>query len=351
MLLVWPLYLFYSYKNCTMKILKLSSTDPRHNLATEEYLLCNYTDDEIILLWQSENAVVVGLHQNTLEEINRKFVNEKQIDVVRRRSGGGAVYHDLGNLNFAFISRADSAAQVTMERFTHPVVEVLRSLDLPAEASGRNDILINGKKVSGNAQALHRQRILHHGTLLFNSDLSVLSKALKVQAEKFQSKSIKSVRSSVANIASFLQQEMSMEAFSDYVLSALSNKKLDGGLPEKLELKDADYAAIDQLYAEKYNTWEWNFGRSPAFSFKNSRLLPSGELYVEVLIKSGYISECALKGSATTPSHNAVISDKLQGCRYEPEDVLKRLASLSTVDVPVLAELDLILDCFFNTSD
>jgi len=181
-------------------------TDPRINLAVEEYAL-NYLDprEEYVILWQNEPTVVVGRNQNTVAEVNAPFIKERGIHVVRRLSGGGAVYHDFGNLNFTFIVDAQKEMVSNFEYFTRPVIQALASLGVEAEFSGRNDITIDGKKFSGNAQYWSKNRLLHHGTILFNSQLDVVQEALNVSADKLQSKGVKSVRSRVTNIYPYLK--------------------------------------------------------------------------------------------------------------------------------------------------
>ena len=207
----------------TVQYLETHSQNPYYNLAFEEYVLCHRTQGDYLLLWQNDNTIVVGQNQNTEAEINRAFVEQHHINVVRRSTGGGAVYHDLGNLNYSFITDVGDDG-ISIRRFTEPVVAALRSLGLNAEASGRNDILVEGRKVSGTAQRLWGDRILHHGTLLFDANADMVAGALQVDPEKFRSKSTKSVRSRIGNIRSFLKQDMDMPAFWSY----LKKKRLLG---------------------------------------------------------------------------------------------------------------------------
>lgn len=311
-----------------MKIIRLPGTDPYLNLALEEHFLRSGGDDDYLLLWRNDNTIVVGLHQNTGEEINSAFVEERGIRVARRRTGGGAVYHDLGNLNFSFITKATEASRLTMERFTLPVVRALAEMGLWAEASGRNDILAEGRKVSGNAQTLHKQRILHHGTLLFNSDLSVLSQALRVRPEKFLSKSVKSVRARVGNIAELLPERlrsMSIEEFGERVALAFSRA---GGV-EHLALAPAELAAAEALADEKYRTWEWNFGRSPKFTFRNLAKYSGGFLEVWLDVQQGEIADCGFYGDFMALRPAAEVALRLRGLHYEREAVAAALDGLS----------------------
>src|SRR5690554_1895283 len=184
------------------------STDPRYNLALEEYVL-KYLDttEDIILLWQNEPSVIIGRNQNTTEEINATYIKEHNIHVVRRISGGGAVYHDFGNLNFTFVTNNLRENLNNYRKFTEPVIQALNELGVPAEFSGRNDIVVEGKKISGNAQSYHKNRMFHHGTILFNANLEMVAKVLQVSADKIASKGIKSNRSRVTNILPYLKEQ------------------------------------------------------------------------------------------------------------------------------------------------
>jgi lipoate-protein ligase A len=332
-----------------LKTLSMPGTDPYTNLATEDYILSTFTEDDYLLFWRNDNTIVVGLHQNTQEEINTAFVDANNIRVVRRRTGGGAVYHDLGNLNFSFITDARDAARITMERFTLPIVRGLADMGLQAETSGRNDILINGSKISGNAQCLHKNRILHHGTLLFDSDLSVLSKALNVKPEKFLSKSVKSVRARVGNIKDFLPGPMSMENFSEHLLQSLTNYSLAQNVKaETLELSAQDINAIKELRASKYAAWEWIYGRSPDFNFKNIQKYSGGFLEALLDIKDGHIKNCKFFGDFMALRPAALVAEKLLGVKYTREDVADILKQLPLTEFFDTISLNEILNCMFD---
>ena len=191
-----------------MLLINNTSTNAYFNLAMEEYFLKNTTED-VFMLWRNESAIIVGKNQNTLSEINYEYVKENNIKVVRRQSGGGAVFHDLGNINFTFISCNDNSFS-DFKRFTMPIIECLEDLNIHAEFSGRNDLLIDNQKFSGNAQYNYKNKVMHHGTLLFSSQINDLSSALKVKPSKFEGKGVKSVKSRVTNISNHLKKSMTI---------------------------------------------------------------------------------------------------------------------------------------------
>ena len=198
-----------------LSYLDLMTTDPSYNLAMEQYVFdCLPRDRMYFMLWQNDNAIIVGKYQNTISEINEEAVRERGIRVVRRLSGGGAVYHDMGNLNFTFITDAGGSGTLDMKLFCEPVVRTLAALGVRAEVNGRNDITIDGKKFSGNSQYLRQGRVMHHGTIMFDSDLSVVGEALRVDPTKIQTKGIRSVRSRVTNVAEHLPERVTLPEFA-----------------------------------------------------------------------------------------------------------------------------------------
>lgn len=296
--------------------LETGSQDPYYNLAFEEYVLARRREGDYLLLWQNDNTIVIGQNQNAEEEINRAFVEAHGIRVVRRTTGGGAVYHDLGNLNYSFITDAGDAERLTMERFTLPVTAALRGLGLRAEAGGRNDILVEGRKVSGTAQRLLNGRILHHGTLLFQADPGMVAGALQVAPEKFRSKSAKSVRSRIGNIRDFLPVDMDLRAFWDYLKSALAGEGFAEGALTAEELE-----AVARLREEKYATWEWNFGHSPAYDLSNRRRWEGGSLEVRLSVKDGRITEIGFYGDFLSRCSLEPLTERLRGAAFRREDV------------------------------
>lgn len=302
-----------------MLYFETGSTDPAYNLAFEEYVLTHWTVGDILILWQNDNAVIIGRNQNTAEEINQSFVDAHGIHVVRRNTGGGAVYHDLGNLNYSFIT--DEGA--SRNAFTQPVVRALCDLGMDAEASGRNDILVSGKKVSGTAQQISKGRILHHGTLLFDSDSNMISGALTPDPGKYQSKGVKSVRSRVGNIRAFLQQDMTITAFWAHLKRTLG----DAGMVEA-QLTAEELAQVEKLKAEKYDTWQWNYGRSPAYDTQVKRRFSGGTLDVRLTVKQGMIAQIKFYGDflAVSPVH--ILEEALLGCEYRRKAIQQTLSGL-----------------------
>jgi len=307
-----------------MLCIHLENTDPFFCLATEEYLLKNFSDD-IFMLWQSQNTVVVGKHQNLLAEINYPFCRRNNIAIARRISGGGTVFHDSGNVNFSFIKNVAGPHEISFQRFTEPIRLALKELGINAETSGRNDLLIEGKKISGNAEHVFKNRVLHHGTLLFSSDLKNLGQAIKDIPGKYQSKAVQSNRSPVANISSFLKRKMEMDEFIRFLLDF---KLLSRDNPV-YSLTDADIQHIKKSVAEKFSTFEWQFGYSPAYLFKNESETNGKKLCVELSVKQGLIEDCRISGDFFTKEEAGKIGGRLHNKKHLFDDVRKILEELS----------------------
>lgn len=301
-------------------------TDPRVNLAVEEFLLRRLaTPEDVLLFYVNAPSIIIGRNQNTLEEINREYVEAHGIHVVRRLSGGGAVYHDLGNLNFSFITHSADENFHNFRKFTAPVIRVLQSLGVPAELGGRNDILAGGRKISGNAQYIAAQRMVSHGTLLFDSDLSHVAEALNVKASKIESKGIKSVRSRVTNIVEFLPAPMDLAEFRARLLSGI----FAGADPiPQYRLTTADWQAIHALARERYMRWEWNFGRSPDFNIQKSRRFPGGEIDARIDVAQGLIRTIKFYGDFFGRGDVAELERRLTGVRYEPGALAEALKDI-----------------------
>lgn len=309
-----------------MLYIKNESNNPYYNLAFEEYLFNLDDNNNYMLLWQNEPTIVVGKYQNTAEEINSEYVKEKGIHVVRRITGGGAVYHDLGNLNFTFISKGSDKKEFDFKKFTMPIVRALSRLGIEAELSGRNDITIDQKKFSGNAQYVKQGKVLHHGTLLFDSRMEELSKALKVAEDKFQSKGIKSVRSRVANISDYLVEKISVLEFRDLLLKYMLDE--DEELAEG-QLSADDLQAIESLMKNKYTTWDWNYGYSPEFNVKQGKRFENGKIEVLINVKQGAIQGIKFYGDFFGSENPQEIEELLTGKRYKEDEIKNALAGLN----------------------
>ena len=290
-------------------------TDPHFNLAMEQYLFDTIgRDDELFFLWQNANAIIVGKNQNTEAEINKAFVAEKEIKVVRRLSGGGAVYHDLGNLNFTFIVDARGKDSLDLRLFCEPVQKLLQSMGIDAQISGRNDITIGGKKFSGNAQYLRDGRCLHHGTILFDTNLETAAESLLPSGDKLQSKGIASVRSRITNVREHLATTTcTLSEFKEKLKLAVLGSDFT-----QYHLTEADLSAVAKLQTERYATWDWNFGSSPRFSLQKSRRIDGcGKIELHLDVKNGLIEALRFFGDFFGSRETSEIAAKLVGCRLE----------------------------------
>jgi len=304
-------------------------TDPRTNLALEEYCLLNADINErYLLFYVNEPAVIIGKHQNTIEEIDPDFIRERGIHVVRRISGGGAVYHDLGNLNFSMITRYAPAHFNNYAMFTDPLVRALRDLGVPAELTGRNDIAAGGRKISGNAQVVRGERMFSHGTLLLDSNLDDVTRALRPKAGKVESKGIQSIRSRVANISEFLSAPLTIDEFRRHLLERIFP---DAGGPPTLELTPAEWEQVHALAESKYGTWEWNYGESPAFNLRRTKRFPIGEVDVLLDVHEGVIRGVRFYGDFFAQREISDLAAALTGVRYARPELE---AALTAADVP-----------------
>jgi len=301
--------------------------DPTLNLALEEYALTNFDLDESYLLFYiNEPSIIIGKNQNTFAEINPEYVQEHGIHVVRRLSGGGAVYHDRGNLNFSFITKNDGNDFRNFHRFTEPIIAALRKLGVQAELTGRNDIQVGDRKISGNAQFATKGRMFSHGTLLFDVNLDNIAQALRVNADKIASKGIESVRSRVANIREFLQNDMTIELFRETLLQFL----FEGRTVPVRRLTDVDWNGVHELAEQRYRNWNWNFGKSPECNLERRKRFPAGTIDVRLLVKDGLIEMCKIYGDFFCLDDILDIETSLIGRRYLQDDLM---AALSVFDL------------------
>ncbi|WP_440999937.1 lipoate--protein ligase [Fodinibius sp. SL11] len=302
-------------------------TDPHVNLALEEYALRNFDyDHDYLLFYINEPSIIIGRNQNTLEEINHEYVEEKGIHVVRRISGGGAVYHDTGNLNFSFITDYDKKSLNNFKKFTAPIVRVLNTMGIDAELSGRNDLQVDRRKISGNAQFSSVDRMFSHGTLLFDSDLNEVTNALDVKMSKIESKGHKSVRSRVANISEFLDGSMDTQTFRKKLLEGLYEDRDEF---EIYHLTEAEWEEVHALKDEKYGLWDWNFGKSPKFNIQRSRRFDAGEIDLRLDVAEGHIDNLKIYGDFFGKEPVDQLENYLEGVRYDRQEIEKLIEPIN----------------------
>jgi lipoate-protein ligase A len=305
-------------------------TDARLNLALEEYILRNrMAEDDLLLFYVNAPAIIIGRNQNTLEEINSDMVDARGIRVVRRVSGGGAVYHDLGNLNFSFMTRDVNARFNRYDLFNKPVVEVLRELGVPAEIGGRNDILADGRKISGNAQFATAGRMFSHGTLLLNSNLDDVTASLKPKPGKVESKGVKSIRSRVANISEFLREPITVDELRERILQRIFGTH-DRALIPSLVVNAADWQGAHELVERRYGSWSWNYGENPPSNVQRAKRFPAGEIDVRLDVHDGRITSARFLGDFMGRAEVSELEASLLGLAYS-RDVIA--AALATTDM------------------
>ena len=305
-----------------MKFLFNPSTDAPFNLAFEELIASRFEDDAI-MLWRNRNAVIVGRNQNTAAEVDADFVKAHDIQVVRRMTGGGAVYHDLGNINFTISVRDRQLEPEAFARNAQVVLDALKSFGVAAEFSGRNDIVVDGRKISGSAKSVLNKRTLFHGTLLFSADLSMLTSVLTPDPEKIRSKGIKSVRSRVANLQEFLPQ-WDVETF----LTQLTNAMLTVSGAEFVEIPEDMVCAAEELANKKYRTWQWNYGTQINYAYSKGKRFPFGTCRVNFNVANNCIADLHLTGDFFGAEDISALSAMLNGVSLEPETLYSAIKKI-----------------------
>lgn len=311
-----------------MIFIKGISNDPAFNLAFEEYIMEHAkTGEKYFLLWQNDNAIIIGKHQNTIEEINQEYVREHGIRVVRRPSGGGAVYHDMGNVCFTFIEEREDNKPFDFHGFTQPVIDVLATMGVKAEFNSRNDLAIDGRKFSGNAQLIKKGWVLHHGTLLFDSNLDVVKDALNVKPDKIQSHGTKSVRNRVTNIKEYMTEDFTVQEFMER-LEAFMKEYNKGEMTEQV-LSPEQIQEIQNLRDTKYGTWEWNYGESPKYELRKDRRFEGGGISIRMNVSKGKIDAIKFFGDFFGNGDIADLENALIGVQMELEHIQNVLEKLN----------------------
>lgn len=309
--------------------------NPEINLAIEYYLLNEkHFDEPIVFFYINDDSIIVGKNQNTYEEVNTNYVEENNVKVVRRFSGGGAVYHDLGVLNFCFITKDDGKSFRNFKRFTQPIIDALHDMGVKgAELKGRNDLMINDQKFSGNAMYTSHGRMTAHGTLMLDSQIDAVVGALRPKKHKLESKGIKSVRSRVTNIKPFLDeqyQNVNTKQFREMILLHLFEVNRLEDVKEYV-LTDADWEEIDK-FAEKYTAnWQWNYGESPKFDLERSERLSVGTVEVKLNVDRGKISDIKIFGDFFGMGEISDVEDQLRGIDYNAQSIRQTLEKIDIV--------------------
>ncbi len=321
-----------------MKYIKTDYDIPYYNMALEEYIMNNDDfDDEYVFFYIHRPSVIIGKYQNAMSEVNMKYIEQNDIILARRISGGGAVYHDEGNLNFSFICHKTSD-KIDFGPFVLPVINALRDLGLDATLSGRNDLLLDGKKFGGNAQHISGDKVLSHGTVMVDVNVENMTMALNVDPEKFISKGISSVRSRVANLNDKLNEKMTAESMREYLLSEfVKNTSI-----EEYCLTEKDISAVEDLVRNKFSTWQHNFGGKASFGTTKKKKLPAGLLEVSYEAKGGIISKISVTGDYFANCDISILENALVGIPLKYEDIVDAVKDkevISGLSAEELAEL------------
>ena len=326
-----------------MLLIDSPSNNAYFNIASEEYLLHRFPEEDLFLLYVNAPSIIVGKFQNTLAEINLDYVREKDIKVVRRMSGGGTVYHDLGNLNFSFHTLLGQNDFGDFSFFTRPVLNMLNGLGVPAILQGRNDLLVDGKKFSGNAKLARHGKMIQHGTILLDSEMEVLGEALKVNPLKFIDKAIKSNRSRVTNLISYLPKETTTIDLKKMLTEEIMK---NNPAAERYELTEEDLQSIQQLMDEKYETWDWNFGFSPNYNFQKAIKVPAGFIEVHLDVVHGIIEKAKIFGDFFASKPIEELEEQLLGQKHEVAALEKLFSEIDLTEFFGKVTLEEVLEGF-----
>ena len=302
-------------------------TDPQINLALEEFCLRNFPPNRsYFMVYVNRPSVIIGRHQNILAEVDLRFAQQTKLQVVRRISGGGAVYHDPGNLNFSFIRPYNRRSLVTLSLTLAPIQAALLGMGVPAAFNRKNDLFVAGRKISGNAQFSNTKRIMVHGTLLFDSNLDHLRRALNPQVDHIASMGRKSAKSEVTNILPYLNTSFDLKAFRWRMLDTVTGQY--GGM-QTIRLEDNEWQAVEQLSDEKYRTWDWNYGKAPAFQINRLNHNAKGRLGYSMDVENGCIAAIRFEQEYTGFFGRVKIEDHLVGVPFRRDAISARLNNLN----------------------
>ncbi|MFK7801539.1 MAG: lipoate--protein ligase [Anaerolineae bacterium] len=303
-------------------------TDPRINLAIEEFILRYMTgDQEILLFYINEPSVIIGRNQNSIEEVDATYIEDNDVHVIRRLSGGGAVYHDFGNLNFSYISNTAENLH-NYAHFILPVVAVLKHLGVPAELKGKSDVFVDGKKISGNAQYASRGRMVSHGTILFDTNLKHMMQALNPSQAKIESAAVQSVRNFVTSVKEYLPPEFTIENLRSELIKGIFGTDT----PEEVKFSASDWVEIESIRAHRFDKWDWNYGRAPKFNIQKTGDFPAGKLDVRINVNKGIIEDIRFFGTYSFLKEIDELQNQLVGMRYEKQEIEKFLENIELSD-------------------
>lgn len=301
-----------------MLLIQSHTTNPYTNIATEEYLLKSMSEP-VFFIYRNAPSIIIGKHQNALAEINYDFITNHNIPVIRRLSGGGTVFHDLGNINFCFLQNGPEGRLIDFKRYTQPIIDLLNQYGLEAYLGQKNELLVQGLKFSGNAEHVFRNRVMHHGTILFLSDLSQLEESIRVTSGRFIDKAVASNRSRVTNIGPLLSPPVSIEGFCQHLMTFVAEQNNSN---TKLELTAIDNEAINRLVEEKYHTWEWNFGYSPNYQLDHQVVLQGANRRVIVSVEKGLITKVEIEHQPELSTQLTHLFDK---CPHRHTELVQKI--------------------------
>ncbi|WP_027701247.1 lipoate--protein ligase [Metaclostridioides mangenotii] len=321
------------------------SLDPYYNFALEEHLALSEKIDfpALFMFWRTDPTIMIGRFQNTMEEINQNYIEKNNIQVVRRNSGGGAIYTDPGIWQFSFIVKDYERDKIDFKGFVDPVIKALKKIGVNAELTGRNDLLVDGKKICGNAQFMKSKSMVHHGSILFDANIENMTSGLRVSEEKIKSKGVKSISSRVANISDCINSQLTVDEFRSVMLDELLEDDY-----KVYHLTEEDKSAIKHLYDRKFNTWDWNYGKSPKFTITKSKRYAGGKIEFNLNIEDGIIKDCKIYGDFFSLKNVGILEEGLVGIKYRKNELRQRLDELNAGSYIHSTGSDDLLDCLID---